>query len=577
MDQKETQAPQKQDKQYSNTRLRHLLNSTPSIIYSTQAYGDFACTFINDNVTEVLGYDCDEILANANFWLENLHEADKERVIEQFHEQIDAGNGVLEYRFKCKSGEYVWIHDTHRLICDEQGFPLEVVGSWTDITEKRKLSQKLVYQETYDKVTGLVNRVEFEKRLQRYLDSIKNTNHSGALCYLDIDQFKVINDSLGHLVGDHLLCELGKMLSENVRYRDTLARLGGDEFGLILENCELEDAEKIAQNLRKAVEDYRFYWQGKPYRVGVSIGITRIDKKSDIIANVLREADSACFVAKDFGRNRVYVYCSEAIEVEQRHHEMKLVAEINEALEEERFELDYQLIVPANPAKQHGLHYEVLVRMLNKEGKRIPPGQFLGAAEHYGLAARIDKWVVQATLAWLQSHPEQTAALEACSVNLSGHSFCDPDMVEFLCDIITTSSVDPRKICFEITETAAVQNIDSAIEFISSLRELGCRFALDDFGSGFSSFGYLGKLPIDYLKIDGSFVKDIAENHVHEVFVRAINDVGHVMQIETIAEFVEDKKILDVLQRIGVDYAQGYGIAKPQPLSLLLESGLELA
>ena len=555
---------------FASTRLRHLLNSTPSVIYSTKARGDFACTFVNDNVQSVLGYAKSEMLTNSKFWVTHIHPEDKDRVLEAFETQVANGGGVLEYRFRCKDGRFLWIHDSHRLINDDEGEAFEVVGSWTDITQRYTLSQQLSYEATHDALTGLVNRREFEKRLETFLNSTRTLGHCGALCYLDLDQFKVINDSLGHVAGDQLLRELGAILSTMTRERDTLARLGGDEFALILQHCDLAKAQAISNAVCKEIEAYRFLWDGERHRVGASIGVTRIDKNAGNSTDLLKQADSACYMAKELGRGRVYTYKDNDGDVEQRRTEMRLVSSINQAIEENRFVLYAQPIVPVNGEDAVSQHYEVLLRMLGADGEVIGPGTFLGSAQRYGLSTRIDRWVVGSTLAWLAANTAHTDQLSLCSINLSGHTLGDVDTISFIEEAIVRSGIAAEKLCFEITETAAVSNLAAAIRLIVRLRDIGCSFALDDFGTGFSSFSYLGRLPVDYLKIDGEFIKDICTNPIHHVFVRAINDVGHVMKLQTIAEFVENDDITAALEEIGVDFVQGYGVGKPRAIDEML-------
>ena len=465
---------------------------------------------------------------------------------------------------KRKDGSMVWVREAARVV-NHTDVPSVLIVS-EDISDARTLSEQLSFQATHDSLTGLVSRGEFEGCLQRALSRVWASGGNHALCYLDLDQFKVINDTCGHFAGDELLRQLAALLSEHLRKNDTLARLGGDEFGVLLENCSLESATVFADTLRQVVEDMRFHWEGKTFSVGISVGVVSVNENSDGMAALLSAADSACYAAKEQGRNRVHVYDEEDATLAKRHGEMQWVSHIQSALEEHRFQLSEQLIVPVDPSVEEGEHYELLVRMLDEDGQLIPPGAFLPAAERYNLSTSIDRWVVAEALRVMVADTGRLERLSACAINLSAHSFSDKGFYDFVVDLFEKTNVPPHKICFEVTETAAIANLSVATQFIVRLKGLGCHFSLDDFGSGFSSFAYLKALPVDYIKIDGIFVKDIDSDPIDYAMVRSINDVGHVMGKKTIAEFVENDAILARLREIGVDYAQGYGIAKPKPI-----------
>jgi diguanylate cyclase (GGDEF)-like protein len=392
-----------------------------------------------------------------------------------------------------------------------------------------------------------------------------------VLSYLDLDQFKVINDTCGHFAGDQLLRRLAALLQARVRQRDTLARLGGDEFGVLMEHCGLPQARLVADDLRQTVERFRFQWEGKTFAVGASIGLVAITGDLADLGEAMRAADSACYVAKDQGRNRIHVYDPDDEELARRHGEMQWVSRIGDALENARLCLACQLIAPVRQPSRGGLRYEILLRMEDDEGGLVLPGAFLPAAERYGLASRLDRWVVQHTLEQLARHPAHVERLESCAINLSGQSLGDPDFLTAIAQMLDRSGISPEKICFEITETAAIADVANAVEFMRALEQRGCRFALDDFGSGLSSFGYLKTLPVHFLKIDGTFVRGLAGDSVDAAMVRSINDIGHAMGKQTIAEYVEDGEILAKLASIGVDYAQGYHVARPMPLQRLLD------
>jgi diguanylate cyclase (GGDEF)-like protein/PAS domain S-box-containing protein len=465
-----------------------------------------------------------------------------------------------------RSGRRHAIQDSAAPIRDRAGQVFGAVLVFSDVTEARRLSQAISYQASHDALTGLVNRAEFERRLRQTIEMAREEGSRHALCYLDLDQFKLVNDTSGHVAGDELLRQLGTRLRDHVRQRDTLARLGGDEFGVLVEHCSVADAVRVANGLRGAVESFRFLWEDRSFNVGVSIGLVPIDAGSGDFVTVLSAADAACYVAKEQGRNRVHVYQGDDAELARRHGEMQWAARLPQALEQGRLLLYAQRIVPLGEEEDDTAHYEVLLRMRGEDGGIILPTAFLPAAERYGLAPKLDRWVVGAVLQCLAADARRLEKLRLCSINLSGHSLGDEGFLPFVIEQLQRSRVPPDKLCFEITETLAIANLTNATHFIRALKAEGCRFALDDFGSGLSSFAYLQNLPVDYLKIDGHFVRDVAGGGVGFTFVRSINEIGHVMGKKTIAEFVEDTATLERLREIGVDYAQGFLFGHPRPL-----------
>jgi diguanylate cyclase (GGDEF)-like protein/PAS domain S-box-containing protein len=471
-----------------------------------------------------------------------------------------------------KFGNEIFVEDSVAPIRDNNGVITGTVMVFHDVTEARNMANKISYQATHDSLTGLINRADFERYLMDILERIdEKTEH--ALCYLDLDQFKVINDTCGHMAGDQLLQNISELMSLRIRKtEDTLARLGGDEFVLLLENCSLEQASKIAQNLCDAIQEYRFVWQDKPFTIGISIGVVALNINSHDFQDVLSKADTACYMAKEQGRNRVHTYLVDDEELMQRQSEMKVVSSITEAYENDLFHIFYQPIVPIEHPERMTEHYEILLRMQDKNGDWLPPGFFLPAAERYNLVHKVDRWVVRTTLSWLARNQKHLAQLKCCAINLSGMSLNDELLFDFIAKQFKLTEVPPEKICFEITETAAITNLARAIGFINRLRDLGCKSALDDFGSGMSSFAYLKNFPIDYLKIDGMFVKDIINDPIDNAMVKSINDIGHVLGLQTIAEFVEDEEIFQRLKELGIDEAQGYHIAKPQNIDQLLDA-----
>jgi|GEM_PF-732095 len=443
---------------------------------------------------------------------------------------------------------------------------LVICSALLDVTEAYELAQQLSYQASYDPLTGLVNRREFQSNLHRTILNARQKHTENALCFLDLDQFKVVNDSCGHIAGDELLRQLANLLRSNVRQQDVLARLGGDEFAILLENCNLHQAERVANAIRQAVQDFRFYWEDNTFNVGVSIGLVPLDWTSETTTDLLRRADTACYTAKDKGRNRIHIYHPDDEELVKRHGEMQWISRINDALRENRLQLWAQAVMPIQDTEEMGEHFELLVRLQDKNGNVISPDAFLPTAERYNIAPRIDRWVITTILNWYTRNPDRLESLAMCSINLSGQSLSDGDLLRYIIDYFESTDIDPGKFCFEVTETAAIANLTYATNFIKQLKQMGARFALDDFGSGLSSFAYLKNLPVDYLKIDGLFVQDVLVDPIDLAMVRSINEIGHVMGKKTIAEFVENQEILEVMRAEGIDYVQGYGIAKPAPM-----------
>ncbi len=388
-----------------------------------------------------------------------------------------------------------------------------------------------------------------------------------ALFFLDLDQFKIINDTCGHLAGDHLLRELVSVINPLIRQGDTLARIGGDEFGVLLENCAINQASHVAEQIRKKIHEFKFIWDNNELSVGVSIGVVPVNNSTTSITIAMSDADAACYIAKDSGRNKIHIYQKGDEEIATRHGEMAWVNRIQTALNNNQFVLMAQKIEKVKEPDPDSLHFEILIRMLDDDNNIISPDKFLPAAERYNLSPEIDRWVVINTFKWLTENPDQLAALDLCSINLSGNTLSDDSFSDFLLQQFVLFNIPSEKICFEITETSAISNLDVAQRFIHSFsNELSCKFSLDDFGTGLSSFAYLKNMPVDFIKIDGQFVRDITSNPIDMAMVRSINEIGQIMGKKTIAEFVENKQILEQLKLIGIDYVQGYYISKPVPL-----------
>ena len=557
-----------------NRQLSLLLESTGEGIFGVDR--EMRCTFVNQAAARMLGYSPEQLRGQDMCELVNYARED----------------GTLQTREECliyrcmqtghsmESGEEtLWTKNGEFFPAQYSASPITEYGEITgaavvfrNVSEARAMARKMDYLATHDPLTGLFNRREFEVRLQKSLEDAQIDNSEHILCYLDLDQFKVVNDTCGHVAGDELLRQLSGLLHSKIRKHDTLARLGGDEFGLLLNHCNLEYALKVIEDIRHTVRDFRFSWDEKTFSVGVSIGLTVVTAQTGNVGNALGEADAACYVAKDSGRNRIHVYEKDDADLAKRHGEMQWVSVISSALDADRFSLHFQPIVAAtdSEAQNRCIHFEVLLRLQDESGNNLPPGAFIPAAERYSLMQQVDSWVVNTFFKWFARHRDEVRDIETCAINLSGQSLNDEQFLQMVCTKLNEWKIAGSKICFEITETAAVANLNQATRFIKTLKAKGCRFALDDFGSGMSSFAYLKNLPVDFLKIDGHFVRDIVEDEIDFAMVKAVNQVGQVMGIKTIAEFVENDAILGRLRNIGVDYVQGYGIAEPRPLDELL-------
>jgi len=430
--------------------------------------------------------------------------------------------------------------------------------------ELQGLAYSMSYQATHDSLTDLINRREFENRLQSALNVSKVEGHHHALCYLDLDQFKVVNDTCGHIAGDELLKQLTEQLNTAIRDSDTLGRLGGDEFGLLLYDCPMDKAVLITEHILSVVKRFRFSWEEKVFELGVSIGLVAIDKKTSSINEALSAADSSCYIAKEQGRNRVHVYEDDDSDITKRHGEMQVVSEITAALDDNRFELFSQPIVPICADDSEVKHYEILIRMRDRNAQLQSPATFIGAAERYNLMPSIDRWVMKNAFSYIN---KLTAINTQFSLNLSGTTLSDNTFIDYIHQLREEYSFSADRVCFEITETAAITNMATAMHFISQLKAMDFKFSLDDFGAGLSSYAYLKNLPVDYIKIDGSFVSDIIKDPLNRSIVESINQIGHTIGIKTIAEWVESAEVLAVLKEIGIDYAQGFYTGKPSPLN----------
>jgi diguanylate cyclase (GGDEF)-like protein/PAS domain S-box-containing protein len=547
-------------------RAQVTLQSIGDGVITTDAEG--CIDYINPVAQNLTGWDVrsargkpvDEVMTIINEHTRATVDSPVMRCLKENRVITLADNSVLINQ----EGVEIPIQDSAAPIRDRIGNMIGAVMVFHDVSKESRLFRQLSYQASHDALTGLINRQEFENRIVTALENSRaNPSHEHALLYIDLDQFKVVNDTFGHTAGDELLRQVMEVIQGKIRSTDTLARLGGDEFGILLERCQSEQALEIAEAIRGAIDEYRFNWQDTNTKVRCSIGMYMVTSESPDAASIMSFADVACYSAKDMGRNQIHLYQDSDASV--RHEEMKWVSRITSAVEENRLELYFQPIIGIgkNQSQARG-HYELLLRMRDENGVIVGPDQFIPAAERYNLMSTLDRWVIREALSQLaDKSPESKKAHFTLAINLSGTSLSEDRFLEYVIDELQKHTLPDGAICFEITETAAISNLSRVVHFMNTLKKVGCKFSLDDFGSGLSSFTYLKNLPVDFLKIDGQFIRNVAGDSVDESMVRAINQVGNAMGIATIAERVETKEVLDKLSELGVEYAQGYYIAKP--------------
>ncbi|WP_038051370.1 ammonium transporter [Thioalkalivibrio sp. ALJ1] len=496
--------------------------------------------------------------------------ADCDNVIASLLRERNVQNSSTTWSLVDASGEKRVVRYTAAPILDREDSVAGGILVLHDVTEAQAMERQLSWEATHDALTGLFNRREFEARLGELLAGARDPHRRHVLCYIDLDQFKVVNDTCGHLAGDELLRQISRVIGDCLRESDIFARLGGDEFGVILRDCPVSGGQSVAEKIRERVHRFRFPWKGRQFALGSSIGLVALEAGGSDLAEVLGQADAACYVAKEHGRNRVHLFEPDDKDLAERQGQMQWAARIRSALDRDRLRLYFQPIVPAADPDAAAVHYEILVRLLDDEDNLVPPSAFIPAAERYGMMPEVDRWVLRNTLAWMgdlqRSDPGHSII---CAINLSGASLGDSALLAEIQALLEQHEVSGESVCFEITETSAIGSFDAAQQFIEALSTNGCRFSLDDFGSGLSSFGYLRNLPVHYVKIDGVFVREIANNPTDEAMVRSIHAIAHTMGLQTIAEFVEDAASVDCLAAIGIDYVQGYYIDRPRPLEQL--------
>ncbi len=503
---------------------------------------------------------------NIDRWAERLHPDDRARCLELLTATGKSGKPYrIEYRIRRLGNDYVHVEDRGAWLLDGNGQAVRLIGTLTDITQRKRQEEAIAYQATHDALTGLANRFKFEKTVNELSQDATRSGRSHTFLYMDLDQFKVVNDTCGHNAGDELLRQVSDHIGGLVRRDDLLARLGGDEFGLLLVDCGTQAGERIAEKIIESINAFHFDWDEHRFSIGISIGLVALDGSLDFV-DLLKAADQACYVAKDQGRNRHHVYHEEDLLLRQRSAELNAVADVHAAIAENRFELHVQRIIDLHDNDALPGH-EILLRMRNRMGRLVPPGEFILGAERYNRMIDIDRWVVDHALAQVGrlSREGQAPPDHWYSINLSGATVDDCGFGEFVCSLLDRHHVDPAQVCFEITESAAITHHRNALRFIQSVRAMGCRVMLDDFGSGLSSFAYLKTLPVDFIKLDGSLIHDIACSEFSQAVVRAIHDVARALEIPLIAEHVETRDELAHLRKIGVEYAQGFLLHRPEP------------
>jgi len=551
-------------------RAQVTLQSIGDAVLTTDAHG--RVEYLNPAAEQLTGWDRREVQGRrVEEVIELVEEETGRRVEPPVVRCLAEGRTITlsaDVALMHRDGTSIAIQQSAAPIQDRGGRVIGAVMVFHDASRERQLQRKLAYYASHDSLTGFINRREFEERLSAAVRAAQQGKApAAALLYMDLDQFKVVNDTCGHAAGDLLLRQLAEVLRSRVRAGDVIARLGGDEFAVLLADCPVPRAVEIADGLREAIANFRFVWRDGALQVGVSIGVVPIDASAENVGSVLSAADVACYVAKDHGRNRIHVY--EEGDAAERHQEMQWVARINRAREDERLELFYQPIVPIGDDKEAVTQYELLLRMRDEHGQLVPPDSFIPAAERYNLMPSLDRWVITQVLSSLVYREHRRCKPYMLAVNLSGTTLNDSRFLDFVLAELAADRVPPGALCFEITETAAIANLGNVVSFMRALKERGCRFSLDDFGTGLSSLTYLKHLPVDYVKIDGQFIRNVTRDPTDQSMVDAIARMARALNISTIAERVEGRDVLQRLAQIGIAYAQGYYIAVPQPVSEL--------
>lgn len=552
-------------------RAQTTLISIGDAVITTDAHG--IVDMVNPAAEKILGREQSSLLAqHFHHIFENFDNAQSIEIplLQAMHDGTTMYSTQAVYMHR-RDGKEFAIEYTASPILDIHNHVIGGITTIRDVTEMNQLAAKLQFQASHDALTGLLNRRAFESRLEQAISSAQHEQLNHILCYLDLDQFKVVNDTCGHSAGDELLKQLAPLLKPMIRGNDVLARLGGDEFGVLLEGCHPQKGHEIAERLKQTIKNYRFNWKNNVFEIGVSVGLVEINANSGNLNEVMSAADSACYVAKDLGRNHIHVYRPDDAALVTRQGEMQWLQVISNAIAKDRFTLFYQPIVPCTESDEFPRMYEFLIRLQEEDGSLVPPMAFIPAAERYNLASTLDRWVISHAIEFLSDN-SMNDVLSHClfTINLSAQSLSDQQTLDFVLSCLEQHDTLPSQICFEITETAAIANLSSAMEFITTLRGMGCRFALDDFGSGLSSYGYLKNLNVDFIKIDGNFIQNIEKDELNQAFVTSISNIAGIMGIQTIAEFVENEASADFLKATGITYLQGHWLGKPRPIEGLL-------
>ena len=530
-------------------------------LYSTNAKGE--PDFVSAAITSILGYQTFEFIEQyRQIFPPTKLNSQRNEVLKE----LQKGLIPEPYLLECKNvdGDIRLLEFTESPVMIDNKLT-KIEGIAKDVTEDKALVDKVTFQAEHDFLTGLYNRYAFDDLLKDAVNQVERHQTDVTLSYIDLDQFKVVNDTCGHIAGDELLKQLGQLITDNINEQHLVARLGGDEFGIIFVDCNIDETKQALKQLLKKMNDFRFVWQDQVFQISASVGVTVVNALTSA-QELMKQADVACYAAKDAGRNRINVYSVQDSELNHLEAGIGWVSRIQQALDENRFALYVQKIEAIGQHAREGLHYEVLLRMLDHDGELVSPAQFIPAAERFNLMTAIDKWVVKHVLGQLKHSPELLERTKKCAINLSGTSIIDESFAEEIIEQLTFLNIPADKICFELTETAVITKLSHANVFIEKLRNFGCNFALDDFGVGMCSFAYLKNLPVDIIKIDGSFVKNICHDGENKAIVSAINDIAKALGKKTVAEFVGDQATKNLLADIGINYAQGYAIAKPVPL-----------
>jgi len=551
----------------SEQRYRHFARASADFFWELDARLMFR--FVTEDLETVLGIPRDHLVGRTHQQL--LEHPANENEQKHWEDHLR----LLEDHQPFRDFEFRWAVGDEIRVIRYSGIPVfnrkrEFIGyrgTGCDVTAAVRNAESTAYHANHDALTGLVNRRHFEIEINKTLDAAQTNRQTHALCFMDLDNFKTVNDTCGHQAGDELLRQLAQLFDGLVRKSDVLARLGGDEFGVFLYNCSVAEALKLANQIRHEVESFQFLWKENRFSVGVSVGLVVVDDRWENMESLFRAADSACYIAKDEGRNRVVIYREGDGHASNRKIATQWVEEINSALEADRLQLACQKIQPLQN-QPDGLRFEMLLRLRLENGEMVNPQAFLPSAERYGMSAELDERAIDLTLAWLKANLKLQQSIRYCSINLASGSFASTEFAEKLIKKIGDSGVAPEKLCFEMTETATIANLSSASAFMQALSAIGCRFSIDDFGSGLSSFAFLRKLPIDYLKIDGLLIKDILDDPTDFTMVKAINDISKSMGKRTVAEFIESPRLLAAVRDIGIDFAQGYHVGEPELIAI---------